>query len=179
MKCPTCSDHCLEQFEIAPGLSAKRCSKCGGSFVELEKFLDWPGRHQVSPKDAPAAASTFVAESSDARFCPACSRLMSRYKVSQQLPFHLDRCATCAGTWFDAGEWKAIETAGLLPRLHLVFSDSTQRSLRQQHQQQTHLERYKELLGDDFDRAHEIRAWLDKHPKRQIVIAFLTEPTRG
>jgi Zn-finger nucleic acid-binding protein len=110
------------------------------------------------------------------RLCPRCGRFLTRHKISLDLPFTLDRCGVCAGVWFDAGEWAAVESRGLLPRLNHLFNDAHQHRMTMEQRRRDYESRCRAIVGEEaYERAIEIKRWLAGHPHAGTIRAFLDE----
>ena len=131
MNCPICKTATLQAMSLptgsaGEGLSARECSVCHGHWVEGELYLTWVQAHRNSAAgDLASPASDMpllqTSDSTKAKLCPNCGRLLTRAKVGRGLSFHLDRCGTCAGFWFDAGEWDALLAHHLHTEAHRFF----------------------------------------------------------
>ncbi|HEX8913253.1 MAG TPA: zf-TFIIB domain-containing protein [Humisphaera sp.] len=183
MFCPVCKDAKL-QAAVLPadptGLTASRCPACGGHWVAGDVYLQWvaaQGR-QPGPTSAPTTDQPppELRDSTKAKLCPACGRLLTRARVGHGLSFHLDRCGGCAGFWFDAGEWDALLARGLHDDAHHVFSDAWQADvLRDDRRHQRERLMLGKLGAADWAEAQRVKAWLDGHPHRAEILAHLTE----
>jgi Zn-finger nucleic acid-binding protein len=99
---------------------------------------------------------------------------LARYRVVRDAPFTLDRCRNCHGVWFDRDEWQLLAARGLAVRLDDVFSDEWQRDIRQAEQAAAIERMFENRLGAaEFLRAREVRDWLNIHPKKSDVLAYL------
>ena len=179
MKCPACKSARLEACEPDPGMKGHECPGCRGRFVAFESFFSWqtrqpdapPGPSGESLADEPASV-----DSGGGKLCPACGRFMTRMRVSLDLPFQIDRCGACAGMWFDRGEWEQLRARGLHLRLHAFFSESWQNHLREKDRRLQHEARCRALLGEEFyARLRDMKRWLDVHPQRAAVLAYLAD----
>lgn len=179
MKCPACTSVRLDACEPEPGMKGHECSKCHGRFVAFESFFAWQSRQggiDAQPHVAGSAAEVVGPDSDGGKLCPGCGRFMTRMRVSLDLPFHIDRCGACAGMWFDPGEWEQLRARGLHLRLHALFAESWQNHLQQQQRRLQHEARYRALLGEEFyAKARDMKQWLDVHPQRGVVLAYLAD----
>jgi Zn-finger nucleic acid-binding protein len=185
MKCPTCKTVELGTRELEPGLIAAPCAACSGVFIPFEKYLPW--QEKVAPESGGGFSETLEgvrrgaqamveAEASGPRLCPACGRFMGRFRVSVDLPFHLDRCGGCASVWLEKGEWETLKGRGLQAKLHMVSADAWQKHIREAEARHQQEQRYRTVLGEeDYERAREFKRWLDGHGKRQVVFAYLED----
>jgi len=91
LTCPKCGAP-LETAEVMPGAIVHACPACFGAFYskgELAVPVDL-----AKPKPAPWS-------------CPVCADAMETGTVCDG-HIELDRCPTCGGLWFDAGELDAL-----------------------------------------------------------------------
>ena len=54
-----------------------------------------------------------VLDSTNAKICPDCGRILIKYKVDNRLDFYLDQCGGCNGIWFDKNEWENLKLNNL------------------------------------------------------------------
>jgi Zn-finger nucleic acid-binding protein len=184
MKCPVCKTETLQATTLqtgalGDGLSARQCSTCRGQWVEGELYLLWVEKHRLDQHgSAPAAESTAVGlmDSTKAKLCPTCGRLLTRAKVGRGHSFHLDRCGTCAGFWFDPGEWDALLAAGLHTEAHQAFSDAWQFEVQREDRRLQHEKMMIARLGEaDWQEIQRVKTWIESHPRRVELFAVLTE----
>lgn len=173
MDCPQCKGYQLQPTELEPGLIVNQCVKCGGSLIPLMNYRYWADQ-------TPAANTNFetdvVAEDNkQAKFCPKCSRLMTKFKIENDSPNKLEFCAGCDEVWLDSGEWQLLRELELHTHLPRIFTDAWQRNLRVQ-QREMHLkENYRKRLGDEtFSKADDFKAWLECQPERTQIIQYLS-----
>jgi Zn-finger nucleic acid-binding protein len=90
------------------------------------------------------------------------------------LSFAIDQCGHCNSFWLDAGEWAALRAQGLHTQLHQVTGAAWQRKLGQEQHQQVRDTFYTEQLGTtDYAEARRVRAWLQRHRARDLLLAYL------
>jgi len=178
MHCPVCKEATwLEPAPLEEGkLAAWRCSTCNGHWIRNADFWRW--RAQVghntpeTPVSEPPART--APEAAGLRLCPDCHHVLGRYKVGHGIGFTVDRCRNCDGAWLDGGEWEALRVRSLHDDLPRIFDDEWQRAVKREVQEQTTEENFRRRLGDaDYQRAQELRTWLDAHPKRSELFAYL------
>jgi Zn-finger nucleic acid-binding protein len=162
----------LLSSEIAPGLPSQRCSRCHGHWLRMADYELWRTdatpvqEHQVPPMRAEAGAT--------ARACPACERMMTRWRVGASPDFRLDRCAGCKAVWFDAGEWPALVRAGLAQRLSEVLSDTWQRRVQSDELSARRLAGLRARHGQEcMNELERMRTWLEAQPQREELLALL------
>jgi Zn-finger nucleic acid-binding protein len=185
MKCPTCKTADLAERELERGLLGAGCAACSGVFIPFEKYLAWQeaagattgaGFAEALEAVRAGAGPPVEAEAAGPRLCPACGRFMARYRVSVDLPFHLDRCGGCASLWLEKGEWETLKGRGLHAKLHMVSADAWQHHIREAEARHQQEQRYRTLLGEEaFGIAQEFKRWVDGHARKQIVFAYLED----
>lgn len=101
---------------------------------------------------------------------------MRRVAVGYGKPFHLDRCTSCGGFWFDANEWASLESAGLHREAHQVFTDSWQAEVRRQSREEADQRRLTDRLGKDgVAQLESLKLWIAEHPRGNEILAALSE----
>jgi Zn-finger nucleic acid-binding protein len=191
MNCPLCKTTTLAASDLPTGetvaLTARTCSGCGGAWVAGDVYLLWVARHGGGPPpihewgddDRTAAAlvpASPAGEPTKAKLCPPCGRLLSRAKVGHGLAFQLDRCVTCGGFWFDAGEWDALLARGLHDDAHHVFSPAWQADVLKHDRRLQHDRLMIAKLGEaDWREIRRIKTWIDGHEHRAELHAVLRE----
>ena len=177
MICPGCSAHRTLELESLPeGLRVRRCPACGGRWLRSDDYWRWrTGRQrEAAPPEAFPSDVSGEPEPPKLRFCPEDGYLLARFQVGPPHSFALDQCRTCSGVWLDAGEWEALAAGGLADRLHLILSEEWQDQLRPAGRAATEERQWARQLGEaDLARITEIKAWLDGHPKRSQLYAYL------
>jgi len=123
-QCPKCRTATLAPISAGPDAPA-RCSACRGV---------WVPRHAIVLEDLDEPSRDAVSQHADARagLCPAGHGLMWRVRLEGDLGFALDRCSTCSGTWFDAGEWSEIASRHLLDSLDDFWDPLKQKQAREE-----------------------------------------------
>ena len=166
LDCPRCESQQLNN--ASHGTSA--CPKCGGVYVPLARTGEFAA-------DLPAARDEVPLEGNAVR-CPSDHSLMSRARVDTPGggAVFIDRCGSCHGVWFDAGEWNVLASAHLLDHLDEFWS--VEWRARQRHtterahyEQRLREEFGEELYGRIMDLAHELRG----NPRRSEALALLRE----
>lgn len=177
MKCPVCQNVALGSLELQAGVLAQKCTACGGHWLNSLQFANWITAVQTGNVEG-AAELKFplpVHEPKAAKLCPDCGRFMTRYKVGHTLPFALDRCGHCGGTWFDGNEWQTLRGSEFWDRIHLIFSPAWQTRVRQAEQRAQRESQLVAALGArDYAEAKRIKGWLDSHPHRDVIFAYLS-----
>ncbi|HET9222219.1 MAG TPA: zf-TFIIB domain-containing protein [Roseiflexaceae bacterium] len=175
MNCPVCSTHTLHTIQLEPALSALACANCRGLWIASTDYWAWldqlagGGLLAELSGDAPE-----VADVPTAKRCPGCGYLQLGYCIALDLGFALDQCGHCNSFWLDGGEWAALRQRGLHAQLHKVTGEAWQRSLRRAASRRTWEAIYTEKFGtDDYAEARRVKAWLQQHPARQMLLAYL------
>jgi Zn-finger nucleic acid-binding protein len=177
--CPKCKAATLEPLSAAPlqhksessAVPASRCSNCRGVWMPhgaLSHDLGLP-----TEEAAPGSVNL------DAKvgFCPAGHGLLIRARVDAEQPFHLDRCGTCAGIWFDAGEWAALASTEWLHHLDDLWDPAWRKRMREERARKEHQQALEQALGPETARlVIELAAVLKQHPRQQsLAVAFLLD----
>ena len=80
----------------------------------------------------------------------------------------------CNGIWFDKKEWDVQVDRNLHDNLNDFFTRSWQDNLRAVETKKNMENIYLQKFGaDDYQHIQEIRVWLEDHPKRGMLLAFL------
>jgi Zn-finger nucleic acid-binding protein len=172
-RCPSCENAQLHPVRLEHDLPALGCPTCGGALLALVSYRNWrehSGPAQAAAQVAPPGA---VANSESALRCPKCTRFMTKYRFAADTRNQLDLCSHCDEVWLDDGEWELLESFAIADKLTHVFGNPWQTRVRTQEVQRRAEERWKEKLGDDYERAREIRTWLESHPLARDVLAYL------
>jgi Zn-finger nucleic acid-binding protein len=181
IKCPVCLDVLLSDQLLDEQLSAKRCARCGGSWLHAQDYWDWLERQKNgSASSAPVEptsvvpAPVVIADATLARRCPECGHFLTHAKVGHGVLFHLDRCGTCGGLWFNAGEWPALRERQLHTQVHFVFSAAWQARIVREELMVAREAIVREKIGAaDLDEIKRVKQWLDAHPHRAELYAYL------
>ncbi|MEM1356209.1 MAG: zf-TFIIB domain-containing protein [Planctomycetota bacterium] len=179
--CPACDSGKLAVHHTPDGLKALQCLSCHGMWVKGEDYLDWLAVknrstvHRNSDKP-PKLLDHKLADSAAGKLCRDCGRLMRRVKVGHGVGFHLDRCMSCGGFWFDANEWLELSEHRLAEQAHMVFTDAWQYEVRKAVKAAADQARRANALGrKEASRVEEIRRWIASHPKGDEILARLME----
>jgi len=181
--CPKCKTATLE--EVATAQPAKlsessavppsRCLNCHGVWMPHGALALEPDL----PKDAAKPASpTGASDNNDSRvgFCPAGHGLLIRARVEADEQFFLDRCGTCAGIWFDAGEWALLSGTDVMQQLDRLWDPLYRKKLREERARKMHLEALGQTLGAETAKmVVELAAALKGNPRRSIAMAYLID----
>lgn len=179
MQCLTCAGQ-MQAQEVAEGLSSAVCSTCGGVWLDLRVYQRWIAARQLAMKTINTATQTVSEEpvleaTPQALRCPNCQNLLQKYRIASQQAFRVDRCAPCNQVWFDAAEWRSLNSQGLLTELTSILSDRGQRDIRAAETRERMTQMYRQRFGDaDYAQATAMREWLEQHPQRRQILAYLS-----
>lgn len=181
MRCPVCTPS--ETLEIAPlengELKARACPRCRGTWIRSADFWRWRALHPENLPEVPPAegAAPSSAETTGLRRCPDCEYVLARVRVGHGIPFTVDRCRNCEGAWLDGGEWEALKARQLHDDLPLIFDDAWQKAVKREEQVRFTEDSFRRRLGDEaYRKARDFRAWLEPHPNRSEIFAYLRLP---
>jgi len=177
MKCPVCKNMALRFLETNDLPRRSVCPQCGGQWIKGSQYRQWV---EALGEDLPETPSTQaeqleVSDSIEAKLCPDCGRFLRRSRVGHGIDFHIDRCSTCGGIWFDKNEWEILKSHNLHDDVHFIFSSAWQHAVVEEEQRATYEKRIETILGaDDFATVSRFKAWVQKHPKRNTIMAFMS-----
>jgi len=120
MDCPKCKG-VMEAITIS-GTEVDRCTGCHGLFfdaMEAERLRSKPGSEALDDGDPSVGRQQ---NSNDRIRCPRDSGPMVRVVDPDQPHIHLETCASCGGTFFDAGEFKDYKDHTLVDMLRDWFA---------------------------------------------------------
>ena len=178
MKCPVCTTVSLESGQCSEMPERLHCRECGGQWVKGYQYWKW--LHAVGAnlpeKPAEEGEQRRVVDSTKAKLCPECGHFLSRNKVGHGVEFHIDRCVTCGGIWFDKNEWEVLRSRNLHDDVHFIFSSAWQHAVAEQENKETYEKRIEAIIGkQDYARVREFKGWADGHDKRSTIMAFLAD----
>jgi Zn-finger nucleic acid-binding protein len=148
-----------------------RCPDCRGLWLSHvgAQILKLAG--EPLPDDVPGPAPDADRR---AGMCPAGHGLLKRARVDVDDPFYLDRCPTCSGIWFDAGEWNRLATSHLLHSLFELWSPSFLRRQLEERIEATDREALGQKIGPELlGRIEEVAELLHDHPEAKDMLAYL------
>ncbi len=175
MKCPVCKIDSLSGISLVENLPANQCSNCGGVWVPSNAYLAWK---RAKGDDVSEKAGSIHIDPSwevdEIKLCPSSGHILARYKIFPDTEFYLDRCKDCNGIWFDKKEWDVLVDRNLHDNLNDFFTRSWQDNLRAVETKKNMENIYLLKFGaDDYQHIQEVRVWLEDHPKRGMLLAFL------
>ncbi len=175
MLCPVCKTDSLGPATLVEGLPANRCTTCRGVWIDSNAYLAWRQARGDTLAPRPTGSQIDPAwEMKELKLCPNCGRILGRFKVLPGEPLFIDRCHTCNGVWLDHHEWSALVERNLHDNVNEFFTRSWQERLRTE-EMRAHMERlYLDKFGEhDYARIREVRAWLEDHDRRWMLLAYL------
>jgi len=174
MLCPSCKDSVLKPVKLAVNLPARKCVHCRGVLIDLLSYRAW--RDHWLEQEVAALPITEVPDHSKAMLCPKCSRLMLKFRISGRQPNMIDVCAICDEAWLDEGEWELLEALSLQKKLTAIFTEPWQRRIREERTEEQKAQRLEKLIGkNDLKKVNEVASWIEKHPKKEVVLRILAE----
>ena len=176
MLCPVCKERALAVCEVESGLSSQECPGCKGRWIASFQYWKWrdASGKSLQEKPAPDGGDVPVADSTGAKLCPECGHFLRHFPVGHGIEFGLDRCGNCGGMWFDANEWDVLKGRNMHDDVHKIFSEVWQRQVRDEEHQAAMEAFYKDKFGaDGYQKAQEIKDWIDTHPHKAELRAFL------
>jgi len=181
MKCPLCLTTEMTLHNLEENLLSQHCPACGGHWINSFQYWKWFDQHGENlPEKPPEEGLELpVEESEKAKLCPECGHFLIRYKVGHELDFSLDRCGHCAGIWLDHNEWEILKSRHLHDDMNYIFSQPWQARVFREEHVATHEKTLLERFGEqDLEQIRNIKAWLDSHPRRPEIIAYLLQAAR-
>lgn len=179
MTCPACGGGRTLALDRTPdGLRVRRCPACSGCWLRSEDYWRWRANHPTST-DPVEWSDVGPVPDSDAdrrgfRTCPEDDYLLARVRVGGSPAFSIEQCRHCSGVWFDQGEWESLVARGLSDELYELLSEEWQEKFRASRRAAAEQEQWQQRLSEsDFSRISEIKEWLDGHPKRGELYAYL------
>lgn len=178
MKCPVCKTSFLHSLETGELPQRLVCDDCGGTWIKAFQYWKWLEAHGANQpeKSSDNSPQPPVTDSTKAKICPECGHLLTRRIVGHGINFSIDRCGTCGGIWFDKNEWEILKNRNLHDDIHFIFSSAWQHRIVEEQQKKTYEKRIETILGSsDFAKLKDLKSWLARHPKRNTIMAFLSD----
>jgi Uncharacterized protein conserved in bacteria len=177
MLCPVCKNIPLEDKELNLGLKGHSCSQCGGDWIRYSDYDDWIKTSKIlNPTGLLENGYSLEYDNKKANICPDCGRILIKYKVSGQLPFYVDHCASCNGLWLDRNEWNGIVKKNLQYQVKDFFTSNWQEKIRREMSKQRFEDSYRSKFGEeDYIKLKEIREWIYKRKLKGEMISFLID----
>jgi Zn-finger nucleic acid-binding protein len=184
--CPLCKIG-LTHTRLAEDLPAYQCQQCGGMWLSADEYLAWRVNYPYVSAEALDIEQEFevpylIADNNQPLFCPDCGRFLRRFEIWPNITFHLDRCSTCNGIWFDQHEWETLQEQHLHYHLNVFFSAEWQAKMKNEAMRQRFVELYRNAFGkEDYAKVQELRAWFQVHPQGHRLLAYVMDkdPYKG
>lgn len=174
MDCPQCKHAHLEPHELEPGLIAAGCPQCDGVLLPLMNFRHWIDRGGSQTGDETSIEGLVVEDSTQAKLCPKCAGLMTRYQVGDTIDNKIELCSKCDEAWLDRGEWQLLSQMDIQDKLPSIFTEAWQRNIRTAREKKSVTEQFTRELGKaDFARVDDFACWISDHEKRYEILNYL------
>ncbi len=175
MQCPVCKKGSMSPTDLDDGLSGMTCETCSGVWLDRTKYDTWRAKQPQDLPETTMPAQTNMSDTHKAKICPRCSHLLLPYRVGHGLSCSIDYCSACGGVWFDQNEWATIKAKNLHDNLHDIVSQNWQTAVRKLEVQKSVTQTFARHLGDSYLKAQEIKTWLQGHPQKALLLAYLTD----
>lgn len=173
MECPQCKGYQLEPSELEAGLIACRCPKCEGALLPLMNYRYWSDNN--ADLELNASAEIVAEDNTQAKLCPKCQRLMTKFKIGVERQNRIELCTACDEAWLDAGEWQLLKSLDVHNKLPSIFTDAWQRNIRLKNREASLKAYYEKNLDKEvFDRVDGFKQWLEEQPEKNRIIQYLT-----
>lgn len=106
MRCPKCRAD-MEVVEVG-GVEVDRCSRCQGLWFDAGEQEALASQELAQALDTGNARQGRRLDAIDHYRCPRCGGEVVRETDPQQVHIGFERCQDCAGTFFDAGEFRDL-----------------------------------------------------------------------
>ena len=178
MKCTSCKTGDLQPGYLDDLFPAHNCNHCGGSYVMLDDYLKWLEYAKPQDLNDPLVSVEAVADEAEdtkrAMLCPVYGTIMLKYRISKDSSHRIDINPATNGIWIDKGEWALIKAQGLAGSLNKIFTVPWQKEIKEQNAKDVLENKYLEQFGEqDYNQVKQMRQWLDKHPQRNLLVAYL------
>jgi Zn-finger nucleic acid-binding protein len=111
MRCPKCRSD-MEQIEV-DGVQVDRCTTCRGLWFDPGEIELLRNRKAAAALDIGLVATGKAQNAIDHYRCPRCGGEMVRMVDPQQTHIWYEQCASCHGSYFDAGEFTDLVTVSI------------------------------------------------------------------
>lgn len=174
MKCTACRAGNLVPSFLGALFRCHTCDNCGGNWILVEDYISWKERHPEHQFAEVSIENMDAEDSPGALICPITGGLMSKFRITRDNSHRLDYSAKVGGVWLNKGEWEMLVAEGLAGNLNAILTDQWQRRIRTEQASESFENLYRNKFGDeDFEKACEVRDWLQAHPQKADLRAFL------
>ena len=150
---------------------AYKCTTCGGMFV--------PRMAVDLIDDAPDVAAGQESHDAQTGRCPMDGSMLSRAEIDlgdAHSRIHLDRCASCRGVWFDAGEWSSLAELELLEHIDEFWTAEWRARQRRERNEANYDRRLRDAFGSElYDALQDVARRIKGHERRSQALAFIRE----
>lgn len=108
MRCPKCN--CEMETQIVSGIQVDRCSSCFGLWFDSGEVERLTNRKAAEAIDIGDPALGDLLNVYDRYDCPHCRAPMIRMVDPKQPHIWFEKCGSCFGSFFDAGEFRDLAT---------------------------------------------------------------------
>lgn len=112
--------------------------------------------------------------------CPVCgtANLVGRELESGLLASGCSDCGgNYGGVWFDGEEWESLKSRNLHDDVHFIFGQPWQAEVTKRARERAHEEILRVRFGgEDLSELRRIKVWLEGHPNKDAMLAFLLHP---
>lgn len=106
--------------------------------------------------------------------CPEGHGILNRAQTFLDGGFYLERCPTCFGVFFDAGEWQKVAAAGLSSGLFEIWTETWQHEQRLRQSREAYEKQLEKELGPELmAKIRELARALENHPSRSLALGLL------
>ena len=105
--CPKCKKPTLSNFNTSEGVVVDFCGQCFGIWFDKDELANYI---ELS-KDIPEIKEMKKQARKTGLACPKCKGTLEELPFSSQTDILVDRCESCGGIFFDAGEIVEAEKA--------------------------------------------------------------------
>lgn len=177
MNCPVCVSSKLVSKDLETNLTSMACNNCGGNWIAGATYWKWLEDHGPNLPERPADTEGLTLKEPGRYIdCPECRFRMVKYLVGRGLNFTVDHCEGCKGIWLDRNEWEILKRRNLHDDLNSMLTEfwqaTAKREARMKSLEQIYIGRFGEK---DYAEIRRVRSWMDKHPQKQYLLAFLTD----
>ena len=111
--------------------------------------------------------------------CPVDGTILSQAEIdiaTDQPAVHLERCSSCRGVWFDAGEWSLLANHHLLENIEQIWTAEWRARQRRLRNEREYERRTREEFGPElFALLEAVAAKLKGYERRSQALAYLRE----
>lgn len=178
MQCPKCKHPELEDGLLF-SMAVKWCPSCSGIWIPAGEYAAWQAtmrRQPVEPAPNGTLGMKIVQSPFDTKAaqCPEDGHYLSRARVSQSIPFYVERCMCCGGMWSDGGEWEVLQALGLHTIIDQMFSANWQTKMREQELSERERQVIIDKLGQDLAQyIFQLAEVLEEHPHGDCAATYL------